>query len=99
MITYEQARQLAQEHIKSQEAIIKKEFPSNSLVIEHSSEFENGWIFYFNSRLFLETHNNIYRAIGLGPVIVGKKRGEVYQAGSTGNEDHWINKFNELFEK
>jgi hypothetical protein len=95
MITYEQARQLAIAQIKSHEELIRKEHPDDSLVLEHSSEFDNGWLFFFNSKLFLETHNVVYRFMGLGPVIIGKKRGEVYQSGSGGNEGYWIDKFNE----
>ena len=80
MITYEEAKQLALAHIKSYDKIIKREYPDDNFVLEHSSEFDNGWIFYFNSKLYLETQNIIYRSLGLGPVIVGKK-GDVYQTG------------------
>ncbi len=99
MITYEQARLTALTHIKPYETQRKREFPEDSLVIEHSSEFENGWFFYFNSRLFLETRQVAYRSLGLGPVLIGKKSGEVFQAGSGGNEDYWIAKFNEEYRK
>jgi len=96
MITYEQARQLAIVHLKSYDEIIKKAHPNDNFVIEHSCKFDNGWIFYFTSKLYLETHNTIYRFLGLGPVIVGKE-GEVFQTGSGGNEEYWIAQFNEQF--
>ncbi len=98
MITFEQARQLAIDHIKSYQDHRKKEFPTDSLEIEHSVEFDGGWLFFFNSRLFLETRNIIYRSMGLGPVIIGKENGEIYQAGSGGNEEYWINKFKEYLQ-
>ena len=75
MITYEQARQLAIVHLKSYDEIIKKAHPNDNFVIEHSCEFDNGWIFYFNSKLYLETKNVNYRPLGLGPVIIGKEGG------------------------
>lgn len=98
MIDFEQAKQLAIEHIKSYQEYRKKEFPTDNLEIEHFVEFDKGWLFFFNSRLFLETRNVVYRSMGLGPVIVGKENGEIYQAGSSGNEEYWINKFNEYLQ-
>lgn len=98
MITFEHARQLAIEHIKLYQDDIKNEFPDDSLVVEHTSEFDKGWFFFFNSKLFLETRNIIYRSMGLGPVIVGKENGEIYQAGSGGNEELWIEEFKEYLE-
>jgi hypothetical protein len=94
MITYEQAKQLARAHIKSYDEIIKKAHPNVNFVIVHSNEFDNGWIFYFSSKLYLETRNMIYRFLGLGPVSVGKE-GDVFQTGSGGNEESWIALFNE----
>jgi hypothetical protein len=63
------------------------------LVLSESVEFDQGWVFYFVSRKFLETRDNLDRLIGRGPVIVGKERGDVYQGGSGYTEEEWINQF------
>ena len=96
MVSYEQAKQLAIEYINSHDKFTLNEFPGNGLVLEHSSEFDKGWIFYFNSKLFLETHNVKHRLLGLGTIIVGKESGEIYEVDSGGNEELIIRRFNEL---
>jgi immunity protein 35 of polymorphic toxin system len=98
MTTLEEAKQLAHEHIKPYQDSIREEFPNDTLELEHTTEFDEGWLFFFSSKLFLETRNIIYRSMGLGPVIVGKENGEIYQAGSGGNEELWIEEFKEFLQ-
>lgn len=96
MITFEQAKQLALEHVKPSAEYIKKTLPDDDIVIEHSIEFPDCWFFYINSKIYLETNNIFHRLIGNGPVIVGKENGEVYQAGSGGTVEIWLSEFREF---
>lgn len=41
------------------------------------------WIFFYNSKEYVETGNVIHRLAGNGPVFVNKKTGEVQFYGST----------------
>ena len=93
MITYDQAWILAKDHIKPQEESLRKIEPDDGLVLGKSVEFDEGWLFYFTSRKYLETRNIFYRPIGAGPVIVGRENGDVYQGGSGYTEEEWINEF------
>jgi hypothetical protein len=93
MITYNQACILAKDHIKPQEESLRKIEPDDGLVLGKSVEFDEGWLFYFTSRKYLETRDILYRPIGAGPVIVGRENGEVYQGGSGYTEEEWINQF------
>ena len=95
MITYEQACQFALEHIKPSAEYIKKTLPNDELVIEHSVEFHDCWLFYINSKRYLETGNIFHRLLGGGPLIVGKENGDVYQGGSVGTVETWLNEFRE----
>ena len=95
MITFQQAEQLALEHIKPSADYIKKTLPDDEIVIEHSVEFHDCWLFYVNSKRYLETHNIVHRLLGGGPVMVGKEDGYVYQGGSGGTVEMWLSEFRE----
>ena len=93
MITYDQAWFIAKDYIKPREASLRKYEPDDNLVLGKSVEFEDGWLFYFTSRKYLETRDSRYRPIGAGPVIVGRENGDVYQGGSGYTEEEWIDQF------
>ena len=96
MITFEQARQLALEHIRPSAEYIRKTLPDDDLVIEHFIEFDDCWLFYLNSKRYLETKNIFHRLLGNGPLIVDKKGGYVYQGGSGGTVETWLSEFREF---
>jgi hypothetical protein len=93
MITYDQAWILAKDYIKPQEEALRKTEPDDGLVLGKPVEFDEGWLFYFTSRKYLETRDILYRPIGAGPVIVGRENGDVYQGGSGYTEEEGINQF------
>jgi hypothetical protein len=93
MITYDQALIIAKEFIKPQDESFRKAEPDDALVLGQSVTFDDGWLFYFVSKKYLETRDLQYRLIGAGPVIVGRENGDVYQGGSGYMEEEWINQF------
>lgn len=95
MINIEQAKIIAYEHIKPRQEYFKKISSGDNLVLEQTIEFEEGWMFFFNSEKYLQTRDLTYRPIGGGPLVVGKEKGTVYQAGSGGTVTEWINEFRE----
>jgi hypothetical protein len=48
----------------------------------HTMEIASAWIFFYNTRRYLETGDIIYRLAGNGPVFVNKETGEVQFYGS-----------------
>ena len=95
-ITYDQALNIAKDYIKSREISLQKIEPDNNLILGNVVEFDEGWMFHFVSKKYLETKDIQHRLIGSGPVIVGKENGDVYQGGSGYTEDEWIEQFKEL---
>ena len=93
MITYDQAWLIAKNHVKPQEESLRNIEPGDEFILGKSVEFDEGWLFYFTSKKSLETRDLQYRPIGSGPVIVGKKQGDVYQGGSGYTEEEWIHQF------
>lgn len=98
MITFEQANQLALEYIKPSAEYIKKTLPDDDIVVEHSIEFPDCWLFFLNSKRYLETNNIFHRLLGGGPVIVGKENGAVYQGVSSGTVEMWLSEFREFLQ-
>lgn len=96
MITFEQAEKLALDHIKPSADYIKKTLPDDEIVIEHSMEFSDCWIFSWNSKRYLETRNIFHRLLGGGPVIVGKESGDVYEGRSGSPVEILLSEFREF---
>jgi hypothetical protein len=59
-------------------------YPGDMLVIneEKTIDTEFGWIFFYNSKKFLETKNPIYRVAGNGPIFVNRETASVKFYGS-----------------
>src|SRR5688500_8113801 len=96
MITFQQAEQLALEHIKPSADCIRKTLPDDEIVIEHSVELLDCWLLFMNSKRYLETHNIVHRLLGGGPLIVGKENGDIYQGGSGSTVEVWLGEFREF---
>ena len=46
---------------------------------EHTEEHPFGWVFFFNSRRYVETRNLSYALAGNGPLIVDRRDGSIHQ--------------------
>ncbi|MGO9487241.1 MAG: YrhB domain-containing protein [Rhodomicrobium sp.] len=59
--------------------------PNDQLIVIEEKTIERpfGWIFFYDSKKYIETGSTIHRLAGNGPVIVNKKRGSVDLFGST----------------
>ena len=55
MITYDQALIIAKDYIKPQEVSLRETEPDDKLVLGKSVKFDEGWLFYFTSRIYLKT--------------------------------------------
>jgi hypothetical protein len=90
MISQEKAKELAQQAIgktwsrTDDELVIQGQF---------TVEFDNGWVFYYQSKKYLETENILFRLMGNGPVIIDKEEGLAYQAGTGEPIQYWIEEF------
>ncbi|MFN2555886.1 MAG: YrhB domain-containing protein [Nitriliruptorales bacterium] len=78
------ARQLAEIFLRENVVIGGEE-----LLIDESQTRETGhsWIFYYNTRTFLETRELRHALAGNAPVIVDKDTGETYFAAADGSLD------------
>ena len=65
MVTKEQARAIAVEHLL-------REHPGGDVAIVDVDTIERGygWVFFYNSKRFLSTENVSYALAGNGPLVV-----------------------------
>lgn len=77
-MTRNEARQLALE------AINERSGSSHELVVldDHTIERSYGWIFFYQTKRFIETGNFIYALGGNGPVVVEHSTGNVSLLGT-----------------
>lgn len=79
MLTYEEAiDRVSQELVKR----CRPEFPF-ALVLSETTERPFGWVFYFDSKRFLETRHFSARLAGNGPIIVNKFTAEILFCGTS----------------
>ena len=52
-----------------------------------------GWVFYYNSRKFIETGSDRYRLLGPGPVIVDRHSGVIKFFGSDTSDEEAIEEY------
>ncbi len=55
-----------------------------AVIDEATKEEDFGWVFFYNSKRYLETKKILFALAGNGPVFVGKDSGEVTMLGSAG---------------
>jgi len=77
----------------------KKSPADNPFVVVDSATIERpfGWVFFYNSKKFVETGVNKYRLAGNGPVVVNKRSGKVEFFGSNRPVQQIIDEYDRKF--
>ena len=78
-ITRELAELLAQNEIEKLGKDSGKEF---AILVANTLERERAWVFFYDSRNYVETLDKKYRVFGNGPIVVEKLTGRVALHGS-----------------
>lgn len=65
------------------------------LQIEESSTIEEKefYVFFFNTKKFIETEDISYMFVGVGPIIIVKETGKVYNTGTAFPIEYYIDNF------
>ena len=67
--------------------------PKHHLVIVGELEFEFGWVFYFNTKEFVDTGDLDHALGGNAPLIFDRADGELYFAGTAHDLDSYIEEY------
>lgn len=79
MITKDQAINIASTYIKGIPVISKHTL---LLQLEKTIEFELGWVFFYQTKAFIENGNYLDAAVGNAPIIVDNRTGEIQVTGT-----------------
>lgn len=73
------AQERVEEYLKDLEAGAGDEL---RIVAEQTIECPAGWVFFFNSKTFIEMGDPKYALAGNGPLLVNKNTGDIVQLGT-----------------
>jgi hypothetical protein len=91
MLTKEQARALVVAEIERPPKFNNPSYPQDLVIAdEHTIERAWGWVFFYNTRRYLETREFRYRLAGNGPYIVNRHTGELRAAGAARPIEYYI---------
>ena len=87
MISRDQAKIIAQEELNRSNANM------DLLIIDEYIEFDEGWVFGYQTKEYVETGNEDFILYGNGPIIVAKEDGKVFRGGTAYDVEHYIEEF------
>ncbi|WP_338868493.1 YrhB domain-containing protein [Spirosoma sp. SC4-14] len=109
MLTYEEARELVESHLQKKTesqvdydpvylAYLQRNDPTYvqkkvTLVLTNSQEESFGWVFFYNSKEFVETGNISHALGGNSPIIINKQTGELWVTGTANPIEFYIERY------
>ncbi|MFW5443461.1 MAG: YrhB domain-containing protein [Methylococcaceae bacterium] len=90
MITEYDAKKIAYQYIKELEGKL-----GELLMLADTETIEKpfGWIFFYNSKDYLETGELSYMLAGNAPFIVDKENGQLHVTGTDQSIEHYISEY------
>ena len=94
MIDHEEARKLVIGFINANRRRTEEEADDETVVMDDLTiEKEYGWVFFYNSRRYLETGDMNYALGGNAPIIVEKEDGSLYPTGTAEETEYYIKRY------
>jgi len=90
MIDKNQAREIAKEEISRMN---KRSLIEFALMDNQTIEFQYGWVFFYQSKKFLETKDMDFMVAGNAPYIIDKQDGSVHITGTGQDIDYYIEEY------
>jgi hypothetical protein len=93
MIDKDFARRLASEHIE--EGCQTEDGVTPVILDDKTIERPFGWVFFYESREYLDTRDLALRMIGNAPLIVDRRDGSIHVTGTAEPIEHYIKEYEE----
>jgi Immunity protein 35 len=93
MLDLQQAKNLAQLKLDELQTLSKLEIV---IVDEFTMSFEYGWVFFYQSKIFLETENPDFMLGGNAPILVDKFEGSILLTGTGKDIKEYIKIYNQF---
>ena len=81
------------EAIKIFESSVLADNPDCALLADSTLERESCFVFFYQSKQYIQSGNFRDMVVGQGPVIVCKETGRLFQTGSVHETEHYVNAF------
>lgn len=93
-ISFDDAKRIVSERLKQ----ISNKIGLDVILIENKTiEKDYYWVFFYNSKRYIETGNMSYTLAGNGPIIIDKIYGGIYKTGTAHLVDYYLKEFEERY--
>lgn len=91
MMNINEAKLIAKNYLH----FLQKDLEGITLVIVDNEIIERdfGWVFFYNSKEFLETGNLSFALVGNAPLIVDKNSGKIIETGTAYPIEYYLNNY------
>lgn len=89
-MTQSEAEEIVQQYLRSQE---RGGAPDLVLLKDGTMEREFGWVFFYQSKRYLETGNFSDILAGNAPLVVTKSDGRLHETGTAHPVEHYLERF------
>ena len=93
MLTFKEAKEKMKKYLSSMEDDTSDEKIDIVIVDDLTIEEDFGWVFFYNSKEFIETGNLSYALVGNAPVIINKYDGTLHETGTASQIGHYIEEY------
>jgi hypothetical protein len=89
-MTREEANAVASNYVAAME---KRSGVALIIVDELTMERDFGWVYFYNSKLFIETGDPAYAGGGNAPIIIDRVSGQLHETGTARATEYYIAEF------
>ena len=90
MITIIEAEKIAKKYLLEKE----REFDESLQLIDSETiEKSIGWVFFYNSKEYIETGDFLSMLAGNAPFIINRNNGELYETGTAMSLDEYVSEY------
>ena len=93
MLDQKQARKIAQEYLDDRICTQDEKF---DIVDEATIERDFGWVFFYETREYVESGDEMARAVGNAPLLVDRRSGELHVTGTGRDVEHYIKMYEQF---
>ena len=70
-----------------------KDRPKHHLVVVSEREYDFGWVFFYNTKEFVDSGDPVLGLVGNAPLIVDRTDGQLYVSGTAHPLEHYIEEY------
>lgn len=87
MIDVKEARRRVEEYLRNS---LRRSAHDIVVVDEHTRHEDFGWVFFYNTRAYVELGDKRHALVGNAPLIVDRDTGEIHMTGTALPTEHYL---------